>query len=323
MATIQPGDFHIDKFLTNILIGYRPQGLIGDQIFPVITVQNQTNVFAQIDRGNWFRVPQTRRAPGSYAREVSFTVSSQTYVARNYELATVVPFETIDNADDPHRPMSEAGEFLLDQLGLDFETRVYSAVVGGVGSSTARTAGSTSAWDDFANSDPIGDCEVAQEAIRRTTGYMANVCVIGWRSWLKMRRHPDLVRASGGVAGIGGLITPEQFGAIIGVGKPMSVKIAMPIKNTAEEGQADTFTDVWSTHVLMAYVADGPGLMRPTFGYSFRWVGPNIGNGGPNNFAMMTMRDERRKVQHLQTGYYQDEKIVAPELGFMIQTGIV
>ena len=42
-------DFHIDAFLTNFLHGYRPEGMVADQIFPVINVSKQTNVFARID----------------------------------------------------------------------------------------------------------------------------------------------------------------------------------------------------------------------------------------------------------------------------------
>ena len=316
---IQPGDFHVDKFLTNILIGYRPSGLVADQIFPVVPVQKQTDIFAKVDKGAWFRIPNTQRAPGALAREVAYTVSSGNYVCKNYELATTVPYETIDNADAPHEPMRQSGELLLDNLAMDFETRVFSAVEGGVGSATLRTAGSTSAWDDFANSDPIGDCEVGQEAIRKTTGFMANKCVVGYRSWLKLRRHPDLVRAAYPGAGVGGLVTPEQFGNII---MCPNVIIAKPIKNTADEGQADAFTDVWSTHVYLLYVTDRPGIMVPTFGYAFRWTGQNIGANAPGNFAMYTMRDDRRKVQHLQTGYYSDERVVASELAFKIGTGI-
>ena len=320
MPGLDQRDLHIDQFLTNVLIGYRPQGLIADQLLPVVPVTKQTNVYAQIDRGNWFRVPSTLRGPGAKPREVSYTVSSGTYVAKNYALATVVPYETIDNADDPHNPMQRAGEFLVDQLMLDYETRVYSMMDGGVGSVTTRTAGSTSAWDDFANSDPIGDCENAAEAIRFSTGYHPNIGVVGYRAWLKMRRHPDLVRAAYPGAGVGGLVTPEQFASVIMVDK---VIVAEPIKNTAEEGQPNVFSDVWSTHVFLAYVTPRPGLMVPTFGYTFRWTGPNIGDGAPGNFNMFTMRDDVRNIQYLKTGYFQDERVVAPEPGFKIATGIV
>lgn len=317
---LDPRDLHIDKFLTNILIGYRPQGLVATQIFPVVPVQRQTDVYAQIDRGNWFRRPNTLRSPGAKPGEVSYTVSSGTYVCRNYALATAIPFETLDNADSPHEPMARAGEFLMDQLGLDHEVRVQNVVASNVGSSITRTAGSGSAWDDFANSDPIGDLEVGAEAIRQSTGYTPNVMVVGYRAWLKIRRHPDVVRATFQGAGVGGMVTPDQFANLIMIPK---VIVAQPIRNTAEEGQANTFSDVWSTDVLMAYVAANPGLMQPTYGYTFRWTGPNIGGNNIQNLGIYTMRDQVRGVVYMQTGYFQDERIVAPELGFKIATGIV
>src|SRR5882762_7014362 len=135
MPGLDTHDLHLDNFLTNILIAYKPQGLIADQIAPVVPVRKQTDVYAQIDRGNWFRIPNTLRAPTAKPREVSYTVSSGMYLCRNYELATVIAYETIDNADPPHDPLARAGEFLIDQLMLDFETRVYSVVTAGVGSS--------------------------------------------------------------------------------------------------------------------------------------------------------------------------------------------
>jgi hypothetical protein len=320
MPGLDARDLHLDQFLTNILIGYKPQGLIGDQLFPVIPVQKQTNVYAQIDRGNWFRVPSTRRAPLAKPSEVQHTVSSGMYVCLNYELATRVAYETMDNADAPHNPMQRAGEFLIDQLMLDFENRVQQVVTTGCGSSKVNAAGTTAAWDDFASSDPITDCEVGAEAIRQKTGYKPNIMVIGYRAWLKIRRHPDIIRASYPGAGVGGLVTPEQFAKAVMVDK---VIVAEPIKNTTEEGQADSFTDVWSTNCILAYIAPRPGIMVPTFGYCFRWTGANIGNNGPSNFGMYTKRDDETKSQYLQTGYYQDERIIAPELGFLIQTGVV
>ena len=33
---LSPADSHIDKFLTNLLVGYRPQGMIWDQVAPTV-----------------------------------------------------------------------------------------------------------------------------------------------------------------------------------------------------------------------------------------------------------------------------------------------
>jgi len=309
---LSPADSHIDKFLTNLLVGYRPQGMIWDQVAPVVPVAKQSDLYAKIDKGNWFRRPNTQRSPGAGANEVNYTVSSGRYACTNRELATVLADEVVANADDPHDPARRQAELLTDQLNLDAEIRVYNATVGGVGSSTTLTG--INAWDQFNTSDPLTDFEVAQEAIRSTTGYKPNLCVLGLKSWLKLRRHPDIVRAIYPGAGVGGTADLAQLANLIGVGK---VLIPETIYNTAAEGAADTFTDVWSTHCILSYTAPNPGIMVPTYMAAFRWNGSPIAN-----FAVQRWRPDGRKAEILQVGYYQDENIVATELGFMIQTGI-
>jgi len=317
MADLIERDFHLDSFLTNFLVGYRPRNFIGDQIFPVIPVNTRTNVFAKIDKGNWFRQAATLRQVGTKPNEVSYTVSSDTYSVINYALSTIVPDETKDNADQPFAPEQQAAAFLADQLMLDFEIRVQAAIIGGVGSSSARTG--TNAWSDFANSDPLTDMEVGREAVRYSTGYTPNTALTTDKAWLKIRRHPDIVRAIYPGAGVGGTADLQQFATLIGVDR---VLVGRTIRNTGNEGQADAFSDVWSTHLHLLYVEATPGLMTPTFGASFRWTGPNIGANGPTNFGIERKYDDDRKVTILRTSYYQSEKIVASELGFTIATGI-
>jgi len=318
MADFNPQDFHIDSFITTLLIGYRPQGMIGPEVFPVVPVAKQSNVFAKIDKGNWFRQPQTLRAPGTAPKEVRYTVSSDTYFARNYELSTVVPWETTDNADPPHEPAVRAGEFLLDQLNLDYEIRLQNAVVNGCGSSQSLTG--AAAWSNFAGSDPLTNVETGMESIRGTTGINPNRMVIPWKVWLKLRRHPDIVRAVFPGAGVGGVATEQQVAALFGIDR---VLIPRAIRVTNPEGiTPDTFADVWSTNVILYYAAPAPGVMVTTFGSTFLWTGANIGNNQPANFTVMRRQNPKIKSEEMQTGYYQDEKIVAPELGFLIGTGI-
>ena len=94
------------------------------------------------------------------------------------------------------------------------------------------------------------------------------------------------------------------------------------VYNAGVEGAADSYVDVWSTQVFLAYVAMNPGLNTPTFGLSFNWVGQNIGRNQPTNFQVMQKDDDEAGVRRIWTGYHCDEKIVAPELGFRIDTGI-
>lgn len=309
-------DFHIDAFLSGFSLQYRPEGFIADQIFPVVPVAKQSDVFAKIDKGNWFRSSVADRAPGTLANEINYTVSSDTYFCPNYALRHPVAVEAVQNADPPHAPLLRGTEFLADKHMLNYEIRVYDTVVGGVGSVT--TLAGTNIWSDFNNSDPMTDLEVAANAIQGTTGLEPNLCVMPRKVWQKVRRHPDIVQRVFPGAGIGGTVNLQQFGDLIGVER---VLLARTIKNTSTEGAADTFTDVWSTHVHLLHVKANPGLNTATFAIAPRWNGDGT-NGSPTAGQIERKYDDDRKVYWLRSGYYQDEKIVASELGFTIRTGI-
>lgn len=313
-----PREFHRDTFLENLIVAFRPEGFIADQVFPRVQVAKQSNAYAVIPKDNWFRADDAKRAPGTLANEVGYTVGSATYFADNYELRHKIVWETLDNADPPWVPLRTGAQLLVTKHELGFEIRVEAVVAAGVGSVTTLTAGNI--WSAYATSDPLTDLEVAANAIQSTTGKEPNVAIIPRRVWQVLRRHPDIVqRVFPGGAG-GGTVSQQQFGDLIGVDK---ILVPRTIKNTANEGAAAAMTAVWSTNVYLAHVAPNPsGDMVATLGLAFNWTGPNIGGNGPTPRSVERKRDEDIKADWLRVGYYQDEKIVSPELGFQIRTGI-
>ncbi len=313
-----PREFHVDGFLGTMASGFRPKDFIADQIFPRVTVAKQSNLFATIPKGNWFKQDVTNRAPGTLANEITYTVGSDTYFCPNYALAHKIPWETMDNADTPFTPLLTGVQLVATKLELDYEIRTEATIASGVGSSSAPTA-----WSNLLNSDPIGDIETAQNAIFSTTGEEPNTAIIPRRVWQILRRHPDIVqRVFPGGAG-GGTVTVEQFQQLLNVDR---VLIAKTLKDTAAEnvlGAAPAFTAVWSTNVYLLKVAPNPTAdMIQTFGLTFLWGGANIGMKSPGNWQVERKRDGDRMADWVRTGYYQDEKIVSPELGFQIRTGI-
>lgn len=317
MASIVPRDAHLNQFLTNYLLGYRPQGMIGKLVAPYITVDKQSNNYGVINKGDWLRVENTDRAMGEKPKQVKFSVSSDMYSARNYALGTEVAYETVDNADSPIDPSMRAVEFLKDKLDLDYEVRVEDKCSTGCGSSQTLTGGD--AWSNFSTSDPIANLRLARQAVRATTGYRPNTAVLGQKAWDVIQYHPDLVKAAYPGAGVGGVLSLDKFAQIAGVDR---VLIGETVKNTGTEGLADAFTDVWSTHCYLFHIAPNPGIMVPTFMIGFGWKGNSIGRGGPGAYQVMQKEDDESGVTRYWTGYYSDEKIVAPELGFKIVTGI-
>lgn len=319
MPDLSTGQFHRDVFLENLLVGYAPSGFIAEMIAPVVPVDKQSATYPIITKADWFRVPNTLRAPATPAKEVRFTVSSDTYYADNHELGGVIPWETIDNASAPWRPLELQGQQIKTLLALDYEDEVATLMATAAGSSMTQTGGN--AWSDTLNSDPLADIDVAGEAIRSTTGTGYNTMVMGYRTWLALRRHPVMIRAAYPGAGVGGVVDIPKAQDLFGVDR---ILIGRAIKNTAADDTVGTttFTDVWSTNVYLMQVAPNPGIMVPTALIGFNWNGPNIGGGSPGNPTLLRRTNTKIKAEEIQYGYYRDVKVVSPELIFRVATGI-
>ena len=63
-------DLYIDRPLSNILMTYRQEGFIADQIMPIVGVDQQSGVFFQYNQEDMWRIPDTTRAPLTAAKPV-------------------------------------------------------------------------------------------------------------------------------------------------------------------------------------------------------------------------------------------------------------
>ncbi len=309
-------DVHRNQFQTDLLIAYRPAGMIADLIFPQVDVMKQTGTYPIYLKGDTLRRNNTDRAPGQPPNYYNFGVSSDTFTCTNRAVGHEVWYETLANADAPISPEQDGAEFMKDQLMLDYEVRVEAKCASGVGSSQTLTGGD--AWSDYANSDPIANLRTGRQAIRATTGLRPNLAIIPQRVADVMTNHPDFIRAAFPGAGVGGMVGAAELQRIFQVDR---VLIPDTVKNTGVSGGADSFTDVWSTNVYLLHVGP-PRLKAAGFGFAFTWKAPDIGMNEPTNFTVYQKRDDERGVLKMWTGYHQDEKVACPELGFQIRTGI-
>lgn len=306
-------DLHIDTPLTNMVIGYEPTGFIVQDIFPSVPVNKQSDKYYIWNKGDFFRVPNTLRSPKTKGRTVELNVSSHSYFADNYALLHEEPFENMANADTILSSREKRVRFLKNLLTLDWENRVASMITSGSNLGSYTTLTGTSQWSDYTNSDPVANVETGKSSIRSTTGKLPNLMIVGYDVYRKLIHHPDIIDRIKYVQK--GVVTADVLAAVFDVER---ILVGGTIKNTGSEGLTDSFTDVWGKNVVLAHVTKGPDPegTDPSLGYSFRWNSPMLGgqpwaaeiwndpNGG--NF-------ENRRVQ-----YYQDEKITASELGYLI-----
>ena len=96
-------DVHVDKMLTNVLVGAVNEGYIADQIFPVVMVDKQTDIIPKMDQSHFFRNEATAPlAEGDESAEIGYKVTtSSTYLAQNYALKHFISDARRVNEDNP------------------------------------------------------------------------------------------------------------------------------------------------------------------------------------------------------------------------------
>src|SRR3990172_945413 len=298
-------DVHVDQPLTEILLAYRLQGSVADQIFPIVPVAKQHGMYYEFNQADWFRVEDSVRAPMTAAKWVDFDITSATYFAKNYAFATGVSIEDQVNADEVLRLRESKALFITDKLMLDWEKRVSALVINSSNVSTF-TLPASGQWRNWSASDPVFDIQRAIETMRRATGYRANRMVIGaeahWHLQFNATLRELIFPAPGGVTPGGGIPTLQQISNVFRLDQTV---VADAQENTGKEGLPQTLSDLYGPNVLLYYAPPRPSRETPSFGYSFRWTAPGIANFTVEDLGF----DRRLKGNILDIGYYQDEKV--------------
>lgn len=301
---------HIDRPLSNMAIGYKPEGMIVDQLAPIIPVQKQSDGFYVWDQSELFRTEDDKRAPGTEANVLTRSLSSDTFFCKNYALKDRVPYEDIENSD-AKQIFFERGvraEGIKDTLMLNWENRTAAQVTNtsNVGSSSAVG----SAWTDYTNSDPIADILTAMNNVEDLTGYRPNSIAMSGTAWRHFRENSEVISRVFGnqTSSKGRVVSREQAAALFEVDRFI---IAGAYKNGSEENQTLSLTRIWGDHCLIYYAPLTARKDKPSFMYSFRWT--KIMNMQAKVFQL-----PKAEAEEVQLGYYQDEKITSANLGFLV-----
>lgn len=307
-------DLYLDVPLSQTVIDYRQEGMIGDMIAPVVPVQKQSGSIIEFSQGDRWRIVDDKRAPGTEAKRYTSDVSSLLYYCNNYALMDGVTIEDRNNADPVFAMHEIEGKALrlTDKLLLNWENRVSLQVTStsNVGSSAAVS----SIWSTpEGDGNPIVDLNTAIDNVRYATGYRPNRMVFGAKAWDAFRRHKNVRNLIFGTNNGGGYPSTDMAKGLF---EMEWIGVAGMFKNTAEENITDAISNIWGPSVLVYYAPTAPSRDRPSFMYSYRLSAPGI----PNMQVERHPYNTRTKTDDIEVGYYQDEKIVGSRFGFLVQS---
>lgn len=310
-------DVHVDRLLTNVSITYKNEKYIADQIFPMVPVQKQSDLYVSYDQSFWFRDEASLRAPGTLPKETGYGVTtSNQYICVEYALAKRVSDEARSNADAPFNLESEAVEFLTDKIMLrresQFVTDFFTTSVWG----TDQTGGTDfTVWSNYGGSNPIVDVDGFRNTVRGKIGRNPNTLAVGAAVRLQLKNHPDLLDTIKYTQT--GVISDQLIANLFSVDKFL---VGDSINTTAKEGTAEssvTYSDVWGKHGLLVYVPSSPSLLTPAAGYTFVW------QVIPQAFQYARRdREDRARADIFTVGSYFDQKLTASNAGLFISGAV-
>lgn len=309
-------DWHIDAAMSEISIQYSldPSMYIAQEIVPVVPVGKESDKFYTWDKADWFRINDSLRARATSPKRIEASVSSQGYQTLNYMLEGTIPFEDLSNADEALEVEESTVGLVTQALMLDLENRVATLLTTAANVGSGVTLSGTNQWSDGANSSPLSDVSTAVAWVQQGTGFKPNTMVVGALVHKALLLHPDIHDRIKYVQAV----TPKSVEAVLA--QLFDVErylVGNAVKNSGQEGQPADMSFIWGKHALLLYRPPRPGRRVPSLGYCFRWK-PE----GFTDFVVESKDDDDIKARRKRVGYFQDEKIVASDLGYLITNAV-
>ncbi len=247
ILVLRPGDaapMPIDARLSGIVIAYKNDVLIADQVAPRRTVSTKEFKYVKHDLGEGFTLPDNKIGRKSEANKVEFTGTMETDLCEDYGLEDVIPQDDIDNAPAGDDPEGRAVEGIANYNDLNREKRVSDLIfnTNSYAAGNQEQLAGTTQFSAFTTSDPITKLNDALDSMVMR----GNIIVFGQKAWSYTRRHPDIVSAVLGNSGTKGMVSKQQFADLFEIDE---VLVGPAWLNTAKKGQTPVLSRVWGNHI--------------------------------------------------------------------------
>jgi len=292
---------------------------ISEKVFPIVQVKKDTGQIATYTMDN-LRIEEAFRAPGGGTKEVNHSVSiGAHYVLAEQALKEFVTLEDIQNADDPIRPEMDAVEQLLDRLWVIKEKKLADTL-SATGTMTQNTTlTGTDQWNNHNTSDPLGDIKTGRESVRQNSGKIANSIILSHDAWEELLIHPDILARFPGAPAVTFEMIMANLGRLFGPGIS-NLWVGSAQYNNADEGAADSLTDLWSKVCVVAYIDNRPSLRSRSLGFTYQNSASRVVDVLAMNSGAHETWDRKGKFVRVTDKF--DQQLVDVNCGYLVKNCI-
>lgn len=297
------------------------QGFVGLQIARPFPVALQSSNFSKIRARDLLQRRETLRAPGGgYARQ-EWQFVQDSYTSLEYGAEEVV--------DRRERAMyaytgimqdlvaaERARDVVLREQEIRLAALLYSTSETDSESATQGTSAVTTPWSNKNSSTPIDDINTAINAFIDQSGLQPNTIVLND----VLLRYFKLSAGVTDILKFSGIDDPKNLGpaTLVDYFKESGIRqVLVPSAryNSAKQGQAVTFSKVWSTDKVGLFrVPETMDLREPCVARTFMWTADGAGEGG--TIEQYPWEPNRSDVIRCRIDC--DEKLIYAPLGYIL-----
>jgi len=302
--------------LTTLASGYKPAGLIGEEVFPVVKSVTKGGKFPVFGK-DAFRIYETLRARGAHSNRAGMTPDSwKTFYCEEHDLA--IPLDQRELNELANLPGDTALKALFNlqdrqrrrvqwNLKQEMEKVIADDVcnVSNYAAANQLALANGTCWSET-GSDPVSNIEDAREVIRGKIGLYPNTLVLGSETYAQLKFHAaytDKMKLTNDK-----VVRPELIAAMHDLNR---VIIAGSMGLTA----ADAFYDLWGDVAILAYIPSTttPDIDEPGFGYTIK---PGF---SPTPYPYVDIfTEEGGKIVNVRCTDMYDTVFVNADAGFII-----
>lgn len=300
-------DVHVSVPLTQISIAYQQDEsvYVADKVFPMVPVQNQSDVYYRYTKSDFFRDEARKRAPGTESAGGGFTLSTSTYGCEIYAFHQDVPDPIRANADSVLSLDTTVTKMVTQRLLIRRErlwaSSFFTTGVWGTDITPSNL------WDTT-NGNPLTDVETGKLAILRKTGLLPNTLILSPEVVSKLRDNAkirDQFKYTSADS-----IDLAMMARYFNVER---VLVVNAVYDAAVEGASESMNFVVGKHGLLCYTPPAASLMQVAAGYTFAWNG-YLGAGMGTRMGKFRM--EHLKSDRIEGEMAFDMRVICPDVGY-------
>lgn len=300
------GPIHVDRPLTNISISYKSEGLVADQLFPVVPVKKESDQYYIFDKANSMRTPDSLRANGAEANQDNLVLSTATYRIEEHSLKDILTDRDRDNQDEALNLEVSIVEDLTDKILREREIDAANLLFTNGNWANESSLAAAAAWSaNTTVSNPILNADSAASTIAQQAGVRPNVCVMDYRTWLAAKEHTSVTQRV--MFSSADSVSEAILARLFGVQKLL---VASASQNADDEGLAANMAFIWTDSAWFGYVSPAPGIRKLSALYAFKKSGGGV--------EVRRWRDDARKGEWLEVGHMYDQHCPASDAGYLV-----